>query len=687
MSFLCAIFNFTILLFNVSWTNKRVDVPLNANIDHYISIPQANIYENGVLIEGANVHYVYNGINHTFKSTIQTSYVKVYTLYIEAYFEDQGVKDVARIEYNVYDDIKPEITYIKEFKINYGEKLPDFKEGLVYNDNYDKKTDLIINVDTTNINQSKLGTYLVVYRIRDLSNNENVFTKSFHIVDKTAPDIKLKKPIVLNVHSVLQISDFITVSDNYDQTIRLKVFDGNVNYHQLGEYEIRVVATDLSNNYSEAFLLAKIVDTTPPEIILRSYPEPIAVYENFLDEELKKYILTVSDNYDALTIDDVLLTHDIDATRLGTYTIHFKCSDQSLNTTIKSLKIEVVDREKPEIEVIKPFVFEVFSESPILREHFIVSDNYSDVDDLVVNIVTSYNINKTGKYDLKIEVSDKNKNKLLYLTTIHIVDLTPPDIIQTSDIMITDFTAKDLSIYFKAKDLYDGEKTILTVDDQRVNYKIKGSYDITVYAYDQSENLSMLETKVHLIDISNPTLILKSDKVYLNIGERLNNLGNYILEVDDNYDALSIDDVFIEEAVDYQKIGKYEIYYLVKDSSLNTTQKTIEVYIDDRTPPSISGENLYISMYENVDLLTNLVFFDNVGIYKIYYEPQIIDTSQPGSYVITYTAQDYRGNISRFSRTIYINEVNQKYKINEFIPLIVVVMSSIAVLYYLYKKI
>ena len=135
-------------------------------------------------------------------------------------------------------------------------------------------------------------------------------------------------------------------------------------------------------------------------------------------------------------------------------------------------------------------MFEVFSPSPILREHINVYDNYSDSDDLVVNIQTSYNINKIGRYDLKIEVSDKQKNKTTLHTFIEVVDLLPPEIIQVSDIMITDFLVKDLSIYFKATDQYDLDKTIITLDDHLVNYEQKGTYDLIVYAYDQSHNLT-----------------------------------------------------------------------------------------------------------------------------------------------------------------------------------------------------
>ena len=70
---------------------------------------------------------------------------------------------------------------------------------------------------------------------------------------------------------------------------------------------------------------------------------------------MKSYILSISDNFDTLSLDDVIITHDIDISRIGTYTVYYECVDSSLNSVRKTIKIDVVDFEKPELEIVIPF--------------------------------------------------------------------------------------------------------------------------------------------------------------------------------------------------------------------------------------------------------------------------------------------------------------------------------------------
>ena len=71
------------------------------------------------------------------------------------------------------------------------------------------------------------------------------------------------------MYSKIEINDFISVVDNYDQSVRIKVLDDEVDYNQLGEYEIKVIAIDLSKNQSFGIFLVKVLDLSPPEIVLK----------------------------------------------------------------------------------------------------------------------------------------------------------------------------------------------------------------------------------------------------------------------------------------------------------------------------------------------------------------------------------------------------------------------------------
>lgn len=686
MSFFNLIFNFSILFFNVSWFNTTVDLPLDSNIYEYIETVEARIYDDGQLISNAKVYYKFNGVNRTFLSTVKTNYKGTYFLYVEAYFEEQDVKSIAKLEINVVDNIAPIITYIPTYTISYGQKLPDLLAYIDYKDNYDDNEQLLLSVDASLINLSKIGDYEIVYHLMDSSNNESIYRKTFSIVDRVSPEINLKKEIVIDVHHPLIIDEFIEVKDNYDLNLNIKVLDSNLDYNQLGTYEITVIVTDISKNTSQETFLVSVVDQDPPDLVLKSNPLPISVYSEVTDLVLKSYVLSISDNYDLMILDHINITHDIDSTRLGKYHIYYSCSDSSHNTITKSLEISIVDDSKPFINNVRPLVFEVFDQDPIISEYFQISDNYNSFDDLTIKYISAYDLDKIGRYQLIVEANDMSKNKSVYITEVIVVDQIPPVITQISDIIITNFEAVDLLIYFNAVDKYDVENTILTIDDQFVDYQSIGSYDISVHATDLSDNLSTLETKLSIIDITPPSLELTTDTIFLNLGEEVNGLENYILGVSDNYESLHINDVSIESTIDIKTIGKYKVIYKLIDSSLNEDIKEISVYVDDYQPPVISGSSLYISMYESLSLLDELEIIDNVGIYQIYYEPTFIDTSYPGAYEINYKVSDLRGNTTDFTRMIYIKSIEQSYQVKAFIPIIITIISSISCLYYLYKK-
>jgi hypothetical protein len=686
MSFFNLFFNFTILLFNVNWFNTSVDLPLDSNVYDYLETVEAKIYEDGLLIDDAKVSYKFNGVNRTFISTIKTSYVKTYTLYVEAYFEEYDIKDIEKLEINVCDFEAPEITFIPTYTINYLDEMPDFSKNIIFRDNYDSNDQLTLIIDSSSINLAKIGSYEIIYRISDSSNNESIYKNTFRIVDRLAPSINLIKEMSIDVGSTLILDDFIEVKDNYDLNSKIKVLDEFVDYNQLGSYDITIVATDISGNTSIEKFLLTITDQSPPDLVLKTNPAPITIFTMITDELLESYILSISDNYDLISFDDVIITHDIDHMRLGDYHIYYSCIDQSNNLISKTLDIKVIDDIKPNVEIVTPLIFEVFDQEPIISEYFLISDNYNALDDLEIKYNTAFDIEKTGRYHISVEVMDKSKNKTVFITEIIVVDQIPPVITQVSEIIITNFEMMDLSVYFNVVDQYDLEQIHIAIDDTQVDYQRLGTYEIIVYASDLSNNISQYLTKVHMIDITNPNLVLSTQKIYVNLNETIENLSDYIIDVSDNYDKLTKDDVLIKSNVEIDTIGQYELIYTIMDSSLNELIQIIDVFVDDYIPPSITGFSLYISMFESIDLLEGLIISDNVGIYDIYYEPIVLDTSYPGAYEINYSVIDQRGNLSEFSRMIYIEEIKQNYQINDFIPVIITMISSISLLYYLYKK-
>lgn len=686
MSFLFSCFKMIICLFNIQWSDTTVDVPLGADIDVYKDIPKAILYEDNVIVEDAIPTYKKTGVNRTFLSVVNTNYVKAYKIYFEVYFDEYEMKSVVQITFNVIDDVDPIMTYIPTFEIQIGQSLPDFRKNLIYSDNYDEQELLLIDVDQSKIIKDKIGRFPITYTIWDTSMNNQSYDTYIDIVDHIAPVIDIDFPIIFQVNQAFYYDSYIEVNDNYDQMVDFVINDESVDYHRVGTYQVSVSATDSSKNESSETFYITIVDQVPPNIFLSSYPKPIEVNQELSEEILKSYILSVDDNYDQLSIDDVVITHDIDVFRVGSYKIYYQIKDFSNNEKNMILNVDVVDLIKPNIDIITPFVFEVFSEPKSLLNHIEVSDNYCAIDDIKTTINTSYNLDVVGTYDIIIEATDAYKNKTTYQGFIEVIDSIPPEIIELTDIIITDFKEKDLSIYFKAIDQYDMTELDIIVDDVLVDYHKIGSYDIFIEASDSSLNKTMIKSIVLIIDITAPNLILTSKEVYFNVKSKMIDLEDYVLELSDNYDELNEDDLIISSTIDMDVPGSYEVIYSLKDSSLNETKETLKVVISDYEKPYIYADPIYIKMYESIDYLKDLTVTDNVGVKNIYYQPSIIDSSKPGVYEVTYIVMDLSGNTSEFIRTIYINEIEKNHDITSFIPLVIITIFSISIIYVLYKK-
>jgi hypothetical protein len=582
--------------------------------------------------------------------------------------------------------VSPEITYIPTYSVDVFGEPPDFRQNLKYSDNYDDQADLDILIDDGIVDYDRVGSYDVFYLITDLSGNVNEYTGKVHIIDRKPPVIENVKPLKIEVNQALDIHQFLKIYDNYDLNVQVNVISDEESFDRLGYFEITVVALDSSKNSTEMTYILEVIDQTPPELILVSYPEPLHVYDTFKEKDCYRYVISLIDNYDDLDISDIKVIYDIDMNRVGEYLIYYEISDDSGNITEQTLEVEVKDLVGPEIIIDTTLIFEVFSQEPLLSELFIVSDNYCSLSTIDIKTNINLNMDQIGRYPFTITATDCYKNKTTVNTRIEIIDSVGPEIKQVSDIILTEFIYKDLSIYFNAIDAYDHEITIITVDDSQVNYEMIGTYEITVYAEDLSDNQSVITSEVIIIDIEPPVLILKEEALWMNLNRNQIDFYDYIDLVEDNYTDLVFDDIDISSNINFNQLGRYEVRYQVIDQSYNQTTVILEVLIIDQEPPTISGTTLYKNMFDNIDVMEGIETSDNVGVYKVYTSTKILDTSYPGSYEVTYIAVDTSGNQTTYSRMIYISEADQPYEIEDFIPIIIIIFISFSTLYYLYKK-
>jgi hypothetical protein len=671
---------------SVIWKNDVITMELNENVNDYKFLPEAELWIDNQLVNDEHMFYE-RGVEHTFFSVITGKTVRDYHIKYRVHFPSYQIVETKTIIFKVVDLEPPIVHHIPSFKIPVGSKLPNLKEGLLYSDNYNQVNDCLVNVISHQVITNKLGIYPIYYQISDQSNNKVEVIGYLEVYDHLPPEILLKKEIIIAFGKSFEWSDFLTFKDNYDLVIDKIFDDSEVNYNRLGQYPLKIIATDQSGLVETLLTFLTIVDDEAPKIILKSNPKPLSVNQMLTLQNLRSFIIQVEDNYDNVFIEDVEISHDIEMDTLGQYKVYYTLSDQSNNIRTVILNVQVKDLDPPMIQINAPLVFDVFDLFPNWMDYIEVYDNYNEVHDIQIKYTTKINMNITGFYSLTIEAIDQSKNKNVMITTVQVIDREPPEIEQMHEIIITDFSETTLTNYFTLTDNYDETASLkIEIDDSKVYYHSVGVYPFTIKVIDQSDNISERISEVYVIDIIPPVIILKQQQLVLQMGSINFVPEHYILVAYDGHDDLRIEDVTIENNVDLNTIGVYQVKYRLIDLSYNETVVELSVFVDIMHSPIVKSDELIVNLNENVDLLNNLYVFSETETYQILFFPKIVDTSTAGTKVIQGVVIDERGNYTHFERRIIVLETPSTIEIQSYIPLMFLNFMGLSICYILWKK-
>ncbi|MGI6781261.1 MAG: immunoglobulin-like domain-containing protein [Acholeplasmataceae bacterium] len=586
---------FQMLLMVVTWNNIEVDVPVHSSIDEYLYIPTAVLTEDGNVFHDPDMYYVRDAVDNHYLSDLETNYVGKIRYMIKAVFPNYGIESKQEIIFNIVDQIQPTITQIPNFTIQVGQKIPDVTVGLNYSDNYYLKDELTINIlglDT--VNNKKIGKYYFTYQILDPSNNVETAVSFIKVIDTIPPEIIKLRDLKIELGETFDVYSFYKFSDNHDQFVNVSVNTSKVNFNEVGTYSISVKAQDSSNNETVTTDFLQITYTGKP--VLNLYANQLNLEVGSIDYDLKlaNNIKSVSDKINNLTTSDVDITHMININQLGKYEVEYKVSNSSGLETTKLINVNVVDTTKPQINLINELVLPYGTNSFIYQKYFNISDNYDDYPDLTITFTHRIDFKNIGEYPVKLEVTDRSKNKSVFEGVVEIVDLEPP-------IFITEDEMVEVSVFssynfetFKVSDNYDKAPTI---KPKYVTFNELGVFEVVVTASDSSGNTNEKVVLVNVVDLEPPVISLSTNEITLSFGTLEKDYENYINSVSDNYDLLTIDDITIIDNVNYHELGKYEVLYKLVDNSGNEKIERLNVIINDTTKPKIELINDLVIPY------------------------------------------------------------------------------------------
>ena len=121
-----------------------------------------------------------------------------------------------------------------------------------------------------------------------------------------------------------------------DITKKIKVI-GSVDNKKIGTYKISYMVSTKKKSKSVDRII-KVVDKTAPVIKLKGN-STVSIYQN---EDYEEPGYTALDNYDGDISKNVETISTVDKTKLGTYVVTYKVSDQSGNTTEEKRTVKVV---------------------------------------------------------------------------------------------------------------------------------------------------------------------------------------------------------------------------------------------------------------------------------------------------------------------------------------------------------
>ena len=126
-----------------------------------------------------------------------------------------------------------------------------------------------------------------------------------------------------------------------------------------------------------------------------------------------------------------------------------------------------------------------------------------------------------------------------------------------------------------------------------------------------------------------------------------------------NVNTNSIDyDVIVEESIDYQTVGVYEVIITVKDLFGFEASQSFEVSIEDSTAPEVTLNASVDTIYVGDNYDDQGIEYSDLSLVTVE-SLSTINTEEPGVYLITYKVKDAYDNLTLKFRYVHVVENNR----------------------------
>ena len=329
----------------------------------------------------------------------------------------------------------------------------------------------------------------------------------------------------------------------------------------------------------------------------------------------------------------------IDFSKTGSYQIELSYGDVTQVVTLN-----IIDTTPPEVEFKN---IDKYVDYELKADDFIKSKK--DLSEMTTSIINPPEITGIGTYDITVEVKDSSNN-----VTSNVCKLNVSRAVKEFNLELGNkLQKKDILLNYK-----EDKDSLSQSEIDKINKKEVGEYELKVKINGEEESV-----KIIIKDTKAPELKLKNVTIYDD--EKVSGKNAFIVSAKDASGEVKTN---LKTEIDYKKIGTQKITIEAEDKYGNKVEKTANLTIkkDTEGPVFYGLSSMSVEKNSSPNYKSGVKAVDaRDGSCTFSVNSSAVNLSKAGTYYITYTAKDKKGNSSTARRKITVNH-NQEDTNNKF---------------------
>lgn len=429
--------------------------------------------------------------------------IRIMSPKVATYFENNAMLNMQLEEGTISTPYEPYVSPVMDVT------LPEFSGSGAYVKSYDTNITLstiisdhiyayddidgdisdqiVVETDGYSGNENTVGMYDCVLSVKDSSNNTAYFNLTVVVKDEKQPVINGPSALNIGLSNTSDILDIINEKfiyfDEYDQHPSLTVMadDFTPNKSVIGNYNVKFMVSDSSENVTIKTFVITVIDDISPVVTSPTMYTSYLSNPTSNDDILNSLVYSdETDLAEDITVTILMNEYASNQNNPGVYEIMLEIKDTSMNQTIHTIEVNVIDDVNPSID--GPNELSLSYQNLItlneILEQFILSDNvdiFTNQDLVVTSDTYSSNIGELGAYQVQLQLTDRSGNQVTHTLQINIIDDVIP-VIYVDDYIIT----IDAAVTFTKNDVI---KLLMSSNEIPAN-----KYEVTELLNDYSGN-------------------------------------------------------------------------------------------------------------------------------------------------------------------------------------------------------